>query len=280
MNTETISSHEPVFANKKVATNMPFFDGTTLIFCQSAEASHVNIRTTGTIWKRIGRNKALAERLKNLPRSQKVTYRAWKLAYCNWQDKTVNAITTGLPANVSERSPVFYREGDTVHLSFISGVPTSGGFRYRLYTCSGPDLAHLDTPQPVSKPPLFFGFVGPHHICWGAGNIVQLAEKATGNTFRLKTGFYRVASVNFLAENPAKLLITGLIDKEFRCQTVLYDLATGNVSQVSVGGPVYKSSMHGSHLVFAQRQDEGFEERELYHGECVLSPSTIQISKE
>ncbi len=276
---QLIDTQQAVFSNSKVATNMPFFDGTTLAFCQSTAPVKVNIKATGTIFESMRRNKVLAEQLKNIPRSRQISYRAWKLAYCNWADKAVRPISTGLPAHVTERSPSFYREGDRVHFSFIAGAPISAGFYYQLYTCSGPDLDHLDTPQPLSKPPLFFGFVSPHHICWGAKNIVQLSEKATGKVFQLKTSFLRVASTTFVADDPSKLLVTGIIDKEYRSQAVLYDLATGSVRDVSVGGPVYKSSLHGNHLVFARKQKEGFENRDLYHGDCTFSPSAIQIFK-
>ena len=280
MTPDTSSSPQPVFANHRMATNTPFFDGETLLFCQSAAPVQTSIRTTGSIFQAMRRNKVLAEKLKNLPREHPVTYRAWKLAYSPWNDKTIHPIPTGLPGDVIERSPAFYREGDQIHLSFLSGMPTSAGFHYRLYTASGPDLEHLSTPRPLEKPPLFFGFVSPLHICWGAGNTVQLSEKTSGKTFRLQTSFYRVASVTFLAENPAQLLITGLLNKKFECQTILHDLTTGQTSDLSAGGPVYKSSLHGKQLLFAQRSDDEFENRQLLQGEATLSPSAIQIFQE
>ena len=279
MTTETITNVERLFKNDKVASNMPFFDGKTLLFCQSGDPVQTNVRTTGTIFKAIRRNKVLAEKLKNLPREQSVTYRAWKLAYCNLPDTTIYPINIGLPGNVAERSPSFYRENGLIHLSFISGGPTSAGFHYRLYTCSGPDFEHLSPPQSVDKPPLYFGFVSPLHICWGAGNTVQLTDKSTGKNFSLTTSFYRVASVSFLAEDPSLFLITGILNRDFECQSVLYDLKTGETSDVSAGGSVYKSSLHGRKLFFAQRSDEVFENRHLIQAEATLSPSTIQISK-
>jgi len=279
MEEQLMDAQQAVFSNSKVATNMPFFDGNTLIFCRSSGMMHANVPTTGTIWKAMRGNKALAQHFKDLPRSSRVTYRPWKLAYCDWNDRTVRPIATGIPANIPERSPSFYYEGGRIHLSFIAGIPTSAGFRYRLYTCSGPDLEHLDKPRSLAKPPLFFGFVSPHHICWGAGNVVQLAEKANGRSFKLTTSFYRVAGVTFLAEEPTKLLITGILSRNHDPHTVLHDLSTGNTSDVSAGGPVYKSTLHGNHLIFAQKLSGDFEDRELRHGDCVLSPSTIQISK-
>jgi len=279
MTAQTTTHKQPVFANESMGTNAPFFDGETLLFCHSTAPIETTVRATGNILNRMRRDRVLAERLRNLPLNQKVIYRAWKLAYCNWSDKITHPIVSGFAANIPERSPAFYREGERIHLSFISGMPSSVGFRYRLYTCSGPDLAHLDPPQPLALPLLFFGFVSPLHICWGAGNIVQLTDKTIGNSFRLETDFYRVASVTFLAEDPSKLLITGLINRAFEYQTILYDLETGNTCMVSVGGPVYKSSMYGKGLVFAQKQNEQFEERELYYGDYTLSPSTVQISR-
>ena len=280
MGTETIASHNHplVFADSNVATHMPFFDGTTLVFCRSGSPVAKTLQNTGTIWKTIRRNKVLAERFKNFPRSQKIQYRAWKLAYCNWGDKVVHSIATGLRENAAERSPSFYREDGRIHLSFISGVPSEAGHSYRLYTCSGPDLGHLEPAKPFFNHRLFFGFVSPHHVCWGAHNILQLTERASGKTFRLKADFYRIASVTFLASDPAKLLITGLLDREHKYQTILYDLATGGTSDVSVGGPIYKSSLHGNHLIFVQKLS-GFENRELCHDDYMLSPSTTRISK-
>lgn len=279
MTTETTPDLQPVFPGGKTATHMPFFDGTTLVFCQSNETVAADVPAAGNIWKKIQDDKVLAERMKNLPRSHSVNYRPWKLAYCNWKDKIVHTIDTGFPANRIERSPAIYRENNRIHLSFISGMPTSGGFVYRLYTCSGNDLAHLDQPKPVSSQPVFFGFVSPHHICWGTMNAIRVFEKATGLTFRICTNFHRVSSVNFLANNPAKLLITGLLDREHHCQTIVYDLATDSASEVSVGGPVYKSSLHEKQLIFAQKRS-GFEDRELCCGDYALAPSTIRISKE
>jgi hypothetical protein len=279
MTTEITQIGAPVFTNDLIATNMPFFDGQTLVFCQSTGTINTEIRCTGTIWKSVRRNKALAEKFKDLPRSREIIYRPWKLAYCDWQDKAVHSIKTGLPENVIERSPSFYRQDGRIHLSFIAGLPTSAGFFYRLYSSSGPDLANMEAPKLVLKSPLFFGFVSPHHICWGSGNVIQVREKATEHTFKLKTSFFRVASVNFRADDPAKFVITGLVDREYNCKTIVYDLSTGSASDVSVGGPAYKATMYGDHLIFAQRQKGSFENRSLHHGDVALSPSSIEISK-
>jgi hypothetical protein len=279
MKTETIASHSYplVFSGLKAATNMPYFDGKTLVFCQSVSPIEKTIKCTGSIWKTTRHNKVLAERFKNLPRTQEIQYRAWKLAYCNWEDKVIHPINTGLPENVAERSPSFYREGGKIHLSFISGIPSEAGHSYQLYTTSGPDLEHMAPATPLFRHRLFFGFVSQHHICWGVRNVLNLKEKATGKTFRLTVNVDRVACVSVLAKDPAKLLITGL-DKNLGYQTFLYDLATGNTSNVSVGGPVYKSSLDEARLVFVQKKT-GFENRELCYGDLTITPSTAEISK-
>jgi hypothetical protein len=258
-----------------VATHMPFFDGETLVFCESGSTLSQTIQNQGTIWKRIHRNKTLAERFKDLPRSQEVPYRAWKLRYCNWADKQVRPISTGLSADIPERAPCLYKEGGKVHLSFVAGKFPN----YSLYTCSGADLDSLEAPVPMPNRPLIFGFVSQHHICWGAGNTIRLSEKATGKAYRfMADGLTRVSSVNFLSENQAKLLITGH-DKEHAYHTVLYDLGTGEVQEVLAGGPVYKSSLHANQIVFSTRLEEGFENRQLCSGDCTFSPSAIRISK-
>ena len=156
---------------------------------------------------------------------------------------------------------------------------TAAGFHYRLYTCSGPDLSRLGTPKIVSDHPTFFGFAGPHHLCAGIGRTVRLTERATGTTFTFETSFYRVAAVNFLAEDPATLLITGIIDKEQHPHTVLYDLATKKISDLTANRPIYKSTLHGDLVIFAEKQKGDFEKRELRYGAYTQSPSIITISK-
>jgi len=274
----TVTSAEKVFPDHNIVGHMPFFDGTTLLFCQAGEPIEKTVMSQGTIWKTLRRNPALAKRVKAPPQSQQMHYRPWKLAFCNWVDKIIHPITTGLPKDHIECSPAFYRDDNGVHLSFVGGVPGNNGLGYRLYTCSGPDLEHLGPAKPLPNAPVFFGFVSSHHICWGVGNTLHLTEKASGKSFRFKTGFVRVRRVTFLANNPAKLLITGY-DKEGRHGTVLYDLAGGNVSDVSADGAVYKSSLHENHLVYAAKLEGGVESRELYHGDCKLSPSALKISQ-
>ena len=122
-----LPAHQLVFPDLKSATNMPFFDGEVLTFCQSTQELKVTFPNSGTIFKRMRSNKILAARFKDIPRFSEISYRPWKLAYCNWKDKIIHAVPTGLPSGVIERSPTFYREGSKVHLSFISGVPTNIG---------------------------------------------------------------------------------------------------------------------------------------------------------
>jgi len=279
MANDTLATPQPVFPQSRIATHMPFLDGTTLVFCQSDSARKKSIKRIGSIWKTIRRNSALAERFRNLPKTQDVLYRAWKLAYCNWQDKIVYPVSTGLPEDVMERSPAFYHEGDRVHLSFISGIPTISGPNYRLYTCSGSGLEHMEPAKPLPHHPLFFGFVSPLHVCWGIQNILKLTEKASGKTFQLKVEYFRVVCATFLADDPSKLLIT-VINNLREPKTVLYDLQTTNISDVSVQGAIYKPSLHGDQLVFARIREDGFENRDLFQGDYALSPSTIKITQE
>ena len=280
MKTETfaVHHHPVVFPGNKAATNMPFFDGTTLAFGLSPTPVEKTIRSTGSIWKTMRHNRAMAERFKDIPRSYKILYQPWKLAYCNWEDKIIHPISTGLPNQIAERSPSFYREGDQVHLSFIAGVPSEQDISYRLYSSSGPDLGHMSPAKPLAAPRIFLGFASPTHIGWGAQNVLRLTEKSSGKIFKLKFDFFRLTSATFLADQPSRLLITGL-NKERDYHTILHDLADGSTSDVSVDGPVYKSSLYGDRLIFTQKRD-GFENRELCYGNYTLSPSTIQISRE
>ena len=276
MKIETISDHQPVFTSSTVATHMPFFDGSTLLFCQAGQPIERELINQGSIHKNLLRNPVLAERLKNLTRNQKINYRAWKLAFCNWEDRAIHPITTGLPANGIECSPAFYRDGGQVHLSFIGGVPSDRGFTYSLYSSSGSDLEHLEPAKPILRRTAFFGFISLDHICWGLRNKLTLTEKASGKVFQLKTNFIRIFRVTFVADNAGKLLITGSNDKH-QYKTVLHDLETKNTSEVSAGGSVYKSSLNADCLVHAKQRKNGFEDRELYHGSYTLTPTAIQI---
>jgi hypothetical protein len=121
--------------------------------------------------------------------------------------------------------------------------------------------------------------VSPHHVCWGIRSTVNLTEKVSGNILRFKTNFVSIRRVTFLAENPAKLLITGL-DQARKYRTVLHDLSSGATSDVSAEGPVYKSTLSGERIVHTELRRDGFENRELCHGNYTLSPSTIKISQE
>ena len=256
---------------------MPFFDGTTLVFCQAGTPLEKTIVNKGTIWKNMRHNSVLAERFKNLPRSQKLHYRAWKLAYCNWNDKIIHPIETGLPEDGIECSPSFYQEGGQVYLSFIGGAPSDIGLNYRLYVSSGPDLEHLEPAKLLPNRPTFFGFVSPYHVCWGVGDTLALTEKGSENNLQFKSNFARILRVTFLSVDPAKLLITG-VDKRRQYRTVLHDLSTGNTSDVSAEGAVYKSSIHEDRVIFAKTIGSGIENRELYHGGYALLPSAIQLS--
>jgi hypothetical protein len=278
--------HQPVFSGKKIASHMPFFDGTTLVFCDSGTPKAINFEHRGTIWKSMRGNLKLAERLKDLPKSTTVNYRAWKLAYCNWNDKIVHRIATGLPDEAIECSPAFYRENNHVHLSFIAGVPSDKGIFYKLYTTSGPDFSRLEAPQPQPYGVPFFGFVSPYHVCWGVRNLLYLKEKATGLMLRFKCDFARILRVTFCSETPSRLLITG-VDTKYQFRTLLHDLSASTTQEVVSNdktgavkdGLVYKSSIYKNEIIHARRLGSGFEDRELFHGDYTLLSSSLDIIK-
>lgn len=272
------TSHRPLFTDCKMATHMPFFDGKTLVFCQAGPSMERTVVNKGTIWKAMRRDSSLAERFKDLPRSQQIKYRPWKLAFCNWEDKTIRSIATGLPENAIECSPAFYKEGNQVHLSFIGGLPSDTRMVYGLYTAFGPDLDHLGPAKSFSHKPLSYGFVSQHHSCWGSGNTFELTEKSSKKCFRFGAAFARILRVTFVADEPSKILITGC-DQKRQYKTIIHDLATGITSEVQVGGPVYKSSLYENRVVFARKIGNGFEDRELCYGGYDLLPSDTQFFK-
>jgi hypothetical protein len=279
MKTETASDALPVFPDCKNATHMPFTDGKTLLFSQSGAPIERQFVSQGSIWKTLRHNPALAERFKNLPRTQKVRYRPWKLAHCDLNDKVIHPIKTGLQENGIECSPTFYSEGSRVHLSFIGGADSKVGLTYMLYACSGDDLGHLGAAKPVFDRAVFFGFVSPSHICWGHGNELNLQEKASKKTFRFNSGFARIVRVAFLAEDSTKLLVTG-INQARGFQTVLHNLGDGTTSDVSSdGAAVYKSSLYGGSVIFARKDGAEFESRTLFQSAYSLSPSIVPFTK-
>jgi hypothetical protein len=278
MDTQTTPEVRSVFPEGGPSSHMPFFDGNTLVFSQSGSLREQAFQRGGSIWQTVSRNPALAERFEGLPKTQQITFRAWKLAYCDWNDKLIRPLITGLPEDGVECSPAFYKEDGKIYLSFVGGTHSKSGLTYKLYTASGVDLAHMEPAKPLPNLPVFFGFVSPHHVCWGIHNTLRITEKATGNTFTFETSFGRVVRASFLASDPSKLLITGL-NADRTHATVIYDLSTEGISDVSVCGDVYKSSIYEDQIIFARTTGQKFESRELCHGAYTLSPSAIKINK-
>jgi hypothetical protein len=274
-----MTAMQKLFSGDLISTHMPFFDGTCLLFSHCAGTLQYEFNCGGTIWRSIRANPALAARFSGLKRTQSVVYRPWKLGMCDWTDKRIQPLATGLPSGAIECSPSMYHDGNTVYVSFISGVPGAAGLTYRLHMMSGPDLAHLGAAEPVSSKPTWCGFVSPLHVCRGGGKSLELTEKASGERIRLTTSFQRIVRATFTAEDAANLIVTG-IDKANTYRSIVYELETGAVSDIMAEGHVYKSSIHGDQIVCARQRSQAVDDRELLYGTFTLSPSDVSIAKE
>ena len=273
-----MDTQQSVFPDFKMATHMPFFNGTTLAFCWAGEPVEKAFPNHGLIWKAVRRNPALAKQFQSVPKTQVIRYRAWKLAWCDWASKTIRPIDTGFSSETIECSPAFYWEGGQVHLSFVAGIPQAEGMSYRLYQASGPGLDRLGKVTPLPIPSTSVGFLSPQHLCRGEGTKLHLVEKASGVLSTLQTGFGRIARATFVADDPSKLLITGIIEGG-RHLTVLHELGSGATQVVMVDGDVYKSTLYRDQLVFTQKLEGFLESRELRTGNYTLASSPIVISK-
>lgn len=263
-----------IFPRKQFPTHMPFFDGETLLFCRSEEPLQREFEQSGTLWRRLPREKELQARFQNEPSSVPVSYRAWKLYYCLWADRVPFRLQTGLGLDAIECSPAFYRDGGHVHVSFIGGEITSQRIVYHLYTMSGPSLDELSAARPVSPLEARVGFVSPQYVCLGNRSLL-LIERRSGKQFRLTVPFERLYRATFRADDPESLILTGL-DCSGQPVTLQFHLEDGTSFQVLSQGPVYKSTLWEDRLIVAVKEDAGFEDRQLKEGSYQLDKLSAQ----
>jgi len=271
--------HEPVFPHATFKSHMPFFDGRTLVFCRANAPRERTVAHGGAIWQIMDERPHLRAHFAQLPRSSVVRYQPWELAYVDWTNRQhARRIETGLPEGTVHCCPAFYRQGSDIQMSFVAGVPAESGLLYHLYHMSGPSWEHLGAPRRVCERPVRFGFISPHHVCVGGKRQVLLTNRTTGQGLTLSYSLKRIYRVSFRADQSASLLVTGMDERDVEL-TLLHRLDSDEVWEVQGASHVYKSTVYGDRLVFAQRGDSGFEDRHLRHGPYTLRPSKILVSR-
>jgi hypothetical protein len=256
---------EKVFPGAEFKTHMPFFDGRTLLFCRSDESVKREFLCGGSVWKRIHNDPLLRQNLRDVRQSRTITYRAWKLNYCSWNDRRPRRLDTGLPPEAVECSAAFYRKNRACFVSFIAGVPDRHRLRYHLYSMSGPSLNRMSSAVLVVEEPTRLGFVSPRFICVGSGRRLVLTDRASRERFALEFPVEKMLRATFCPDHLNRLLISGA-DDDGRLHTLLYDVDCETLHEVRAPGPVYKASLFGDRIVFAEKSALGFENRELRHG--------------
>lgn len=245
-----------LFENAASKTHMPFVSGDTFLFCVSDRLA-----------KRGPKGNA-----------DGVPFRPWNLARASMTRREIKPVDTGLPEDTVICSPAFYRENDLIHVSFIAGVPEEGAVRYNLYAMSGPSFDELSAPKAVSEQSARIGFVSPTHFCLGGRNRLTLLCRKTKRQQILTTSLHRIVRATFDASNPDRLLVTGIDDWGDRV-TLLHNMTTDETREISVDGPIYKSSLDGERVVFAHRESEDVEDYQLRVSEYELieTPETVTV---
>ncbi len=265
-----------VFPQAVFKTHMPFFDGQHLVFCASDAPRRHPIACRGEIWAALARRAELRRDFFDLPQQCDVEYRPWKLAYSFWPAGRVRRIETGLPPEAVECSPASYREAGQWHVSFVGGLPARHGWSYHLYKLSGPSLDQLRRAEKVVPQPVRAGFVSPRYLCTGGRRKLDLTDRIRGTRFSLACPLQSMFRVSYRADDLESLILSG-VDDYGRNVTLLHRIDSGSTHEISSPADVYKPSLFARRLIFARRDEDGEEDRELWEGPYHLEPSFVTI---
>jgi hypothetical protein len=120
------------------------------------------------------------------------------------------------------------------------------------------------------------GCVAPDYVAFARrGNVIIQNRDGTRRCL-LECPLERVFRISFRPKQKQHLVITG-VDEQGRYPTLLYSLDSGQTQEVRSSEDVYKPSIVGERIVSAHRGTGGFEERELWHGECELVKPKVAI---
>ncbi|MDO5555020.1 MAG: hypothetical protein Q4G68_14800 [Planctomycetia bacterium] len=213
----------------------------------------------------------------------------WKLHYIIGENEPYR-LETGFTENAIECSPTAWQDETGWHVSFISSGNDSGV--YRLYRMDGTTLDALS--KPVAVRIARSGFIHEERIVVGeVQDVVHIHDTQGDRKIILPGAFlYRVA---YRADFPNKLLISGdWIGETADVFTLEYDLETDTQRYLECdGSPAYKCTVLGDEILYAKRDNGGFENRHLCHSnhahgidckiaeksEDILSSSGLHITK-
>jgi len=241
-------------------THMPFYHNGTLIFCTSQRIVKKRFRTSGN---------SVSD----------TEYRPWKLAYADWQTKTIRPLETGLPDDVVHCNPMFYIEDGILHVSFIAGFPNETAMNYLLYEMHGTSWNALSKPKNVLAEFSSMGFVSPHHLCHGDALSLYLFDKTNGNHFRINTSLDGTFRVTYDPDRPTRIIVTGM-DEYDQYRTLVYDMESNETLEIKAPAPTYKACLVGNQIAFAYRESEEIEDYQLCVAPLVLEATEKMMTLE
>ena len=173
---------------------------------------------------------------------------------------------TGLPSDVIECSPVLARFPGGFALTFIG---QRDGY-YRFYRMEGTGLTRLSPARPVD----ILGRSGAHAGTTssafeavdrpevGGIEVSAFHQSATVIPYE-RFGLEEVARIAFEFAKPWRMLVSGRMGEERH--TVVHDFKTGETFRIRLadGCGVYKASIDGERMAYAERLSENFEAREI-----------------
>ena len=214
----------------------------------------------------------------------------WKLYYIIGDGEPVR-LETNFTADVIECSPTAWQDETGWHVSFISNGRSDSDI-YRLYRMDGTTLETLS--RPVAVRIARSGFIYEERIVVGeVQDVVHIHDSSGDRKIVLPGAFLYRVSYRF--DDPDKLLISGdWIGEMTDVFTLEYDLNTDAQRYLECDGvPAYKCTILDDEILYAKRENGGFENRHLcqsnhIHGidckiaeksEDILSSSGLHITK-
>ena len=189
----------------------------------------------------------------------------WKLHVGRDMDSG-QRLPTGLPEEAVECSPTLAWFPDGLALMFVGQL----GGDYQFHRMVGPDLARLSPAVPwtiFGRPGAHAGTISPAFTALDRPEVAGIEIAAFGQPAALfpyaRFGLDEVARISFEYASAWRMLVSGRSGPEW--QTLVYDLKTDGMFRVRLadGRGVYKASIDGDRMAYAERLSEAFEARAI-----------------
>lgn len=249
-------SSKRVFSKLAARTHMPFYNDGMIVFCMNEVPAKLRTRAGLT--------------------EQESDYRPWQIFRADWTTKSIFPVRCSMPQDAVLCNPMFFKESNLLHVSFIAGIPHEARFQYRLYAMHGATWDTLCDSAPVSPQFARTGFVSPRHFCLGSDHELELLDRVDHRRYRLTTSLDNIARVTFDPQEPSRLLITGADEGHFK--TLIFDTATGSIHEIVGPAPVYKACLVGNRVIYSYRESEEIEDFQLHIAPLELQPTTDSVS--